>query len=225
LARKIITDRDLMDLFGFTSEDLEVNRQGYLTKTQRQHLQAKAKNLQFGIALLIAGYIVFVLIIFYNLLLPYTSTANLLAIMIGTGLVYLFLNLNFIFRIRKIKADIEENIVFSAIGHVILSYSSGGKHGQPEYKFYSRPKILEMSPQLVNTLPLGQNYRVYYALHSEVVVSIESFSGESEISKIDQDSEVISQQFIVLQESAQSTIYLTDDGEIMEKHNIQSKKV
>jgi hypothetical protein len=162
--------------FRFDNEDLDANRNGYMTKKQRIRLLNK----RWDRIAPYAGFAAFLVFIFGCSLTssgfssrPINNTLSMLGLfffifapMIGVLILFAYREL------RRIKADLYKGDISIAWGRARLDIMDHGR-GPARYKLSLEGIEFDISKAQLLALRHGERYRVFYAPNSKVILSVE----------------------------------------------------
>jgi hypothetical protein len=168
---------NLKSVFRFNDEDLDANRNGYMTKRQRVRLRDKRWDRigpYAGFAALLAFMFVCSLVSSGSRTRPRQDTLSMLGLfffifgpMIGVLVLLAYREL------RRIKTDLYKGDISIAWGRARLDIMDGGR-GPARYKLNIEGIEFDISKMQLLTLRHGERYRVFYAPNSKVILSVES---------------------------------------------------
>ena len=173
----------LMAKFDFTPEDLDTNRRGYMSERQRFRLRWKSR---IRVAIYTVMAMLFVAIVCYFLLIAAgrgNGTTRLTALGIGCSSIYLLVvAIASTVNAWRVRRDLRESRVSNILGHIVFALAPGSKSSNTWYgwarerRLYSPPINLELPWGAENAFEDGKIYRIFYALYSKVVLSVECIS-------------------------------------------------
>lgn len=193
-AQPDLSQVKLMAKFDFTSDDLDANRHGYMSKRQRFRLRWKSR-IRVAIYTVIA--MLFVGVVCYFLLIALgagNGTTQLSALGISCLSIYLSVaaiasTIN-AWRVRK---DLRKGLISSVQGKLAVvvntqrGFRSFRKRAGSPYG-WSRERMLQTPPINLDVpwgaayaFEDGKNYRIYFAPYSKVVLSVECISDNGSI--------------------------------------------
>ena len=178
----------LMAAFGFDADELEANRQGYMTKSQRQKLYSTRWNhvWKYGAAAVLW------LVLCVGVLVDAMQRGNISLVGAVVGAFVLAgIPAMLIFRVedwrRRINIDLYEDDFETVSGNVeVLPVVTKG-HRQGYYTTLPKLRIgtkeFETPVLPDNIFVDGDNYRVFYVPKSMSILTIEHLGGSQEASK------------------------------------------
>ena len=154
--KQLIDDKTpLMATLNFTNEDLQANREGYMSKRQRQQFSKKLPDVSSGL-LLVLGAATFVAI---GMLYRDSSLIIPIAVTYGIAVVIVFVVLQ-ADRFKPYKADIHKGNVVSRCGIIECVQIYRGK--SIAYQLIVEGEILDISNGVYKTLESGKHYCIYF---------------------------------------------------------------
>jgi hypothetical protein len=165
----------LIHNFGFSLEELTANRDGYITKQQRQELE-RQRELRYRlrpvipvVAVVIALYAVVDGIRIHDTLASRIGIVGLISIL--AGIAFFIVHSQY----RGLKADLYKGDVTSVEG--ILRKPEIRWRGT--YILQIQKLRFNVSRELYGVFDVGIIYRIYYAPHSKMILSVESSEQEN----------------------------------------------
>ncbi len=172
--RKSAAKLTLMDTIGFTEEDLEANRNEYITKKQRMRLDRERNAWKSLMTLAILACPIGIVIAIWDGIRIHDTVASRIGIIgliniITTGIaIYTWLNK------RRFNADLYKGEVSVTSGHIKL-YSQLKKDGW-HYSIKTQDVYFpNISYSVFQAFEEDGYYFVYYAPHSKMIFSAERF--------------------------------------------------
>jgi hypothetical protein len=161
----------LMAAIGFTEEDLQANREGYLTKKQRRELNDDRTLWKIFFALTIPTFLIGTLwVILDGIYFKYTII-NRIEMM---SLLWVFvLGIGFYIwrKIKKYNLDLHKGDVQAVQG--IVQLGEGGNSGVRRYYCYIQGISWSINLFTHASFKAGDPYAIYYAPHSKTLLSTE----------------------------------------------------
>jgi hypothetical protein len=159
----------LMDILGFTANDLAANRNGHLSASQEAKLWRKLSAIFAGYGLIAMGFIVFFLYSVADASREPFNAASLISVFVSGAGSVVFLTV-IIYQWSQVQQDLNKGQAVSVEGKVALRVM---ETRTPRYKLQLRNLELEIPKSAYQGLTDGKIYRIYYSPKSRTILSIE----------------------------------------------------
>lgn len=168
----------LMEAIGFTEEDLEANRQGYLTKKQCVHLnKERSKWLTYSLVAAGVGFYFIVRILLDDI--PFYVTVPNKVPIIGIILVFAGTTAtHFFWKSRRFGTDLRNGETNFTEGRVQLDVDNAGRRDM-YYTLAIQDIVFRVKKRAFLAFKNGDPYCIYYAPHSKTILSAEWLREES----------------------------------------------
>ncbi len=168
----------LMGAIGFTEEELEANREGYMSKRQRSRLNAKHSSwgirtiLAVGITLFLCASAIIDGNRIGDTVESRVAIIGFICIVGGTAIIYTRL------KGANFTADLRKGDIHIIEGRVVLDVSNQGNRGD-FYTVRVEDTTFATNKPIFLAFKNGDPYRIYYAPHSKTILSAEWLRDET----------------------------------------------
>lgn len=171
-AKKEEPDPKLMEVLGFTAEDLQANREGYLTKVQRERLNSQRRSSQFDYLFL------FIVPLAGAALLMLADGASVGTTMfIGLAILLAYGIFNSVMRYssyRQFDADLYKGNIQAVEGEIRKNSAfSLGRSLDETFRIEIGKLSFPVKETTISAFKSHQSYRIYYVPNTKTILSAE----------------------------------------------------
>ncbi len=161
-----------MTILELSPENVEANQLGHITRQQREKLESRAV-LTIIVLAIILVMCPFVVTFNINEIIYHSQNPNSLinyALSIIVAVIFLVYSALLIRSLYRIRLDLQTNQIQSTVGKIQLRVKTGRGTSR---KLVINSLEFDISRQLYKCFIDGENYRIYYAPHSVILLSAE----------------------------------------------------
>lgn len=165
----------LMKVIGFTEDDLDANRDGYMSKKQRGALSRERQQWLKFIAIIIGGTsVLYTLFLLKSIIRGDQFPDNILIIAficLAAALMSMYMG----FKRSRVNADLRKGDVYIAEGLISL-YIQKIQNGQLVFYIYHadiQQQRFKLEKTVYDAFVNGEPYAIYYAPNSKTILSAE----------------------------------------------------